>query len=78
MEILAKSRSETWAPVEGGRSGPIKKKKKKCGLEVGARRLVDQDTEEITSMLIPVKILEQIIRHIVSKIVGKWGPLSNT
>lgn len=45
---------------------------------MGARRLVDQDTEEITSMLIPVKILEQIIRHIVSKIVGKWGPLSNT
>lgn len=77
MEILVKSQSETWVPVEGGRTGPVKKKKKKCGLEVGERRLVDRDTKEITLKLNPCEN-SGTNRHVVSKIVGKWRPLSNT
>lgn len=37
----------------------------------GERRIVDRDQKEMTLVLIPVKILEQRIKYIISEILGK-------
>lgn len=56
---------------ERGGTGHIKTKKTKCGVGIGERRIIDRDMKEITLMLIPMKSLEEIIKYVISEVLGK-------
>lgn len=60
---------------ERSRTGLIKgKKKNECGVGAGKRTIINKDKIKITLMLIPLESLEQIIKYIISEVLGKWGP----
>lgn len=72
LEISVKPWRKRRETRERGRTGHIKTKKKtKCGVGIGERRIVDRDMKEINLTLIPMKNLEEIIKYTVSEVLGK-------
>lgn len=80
LEISGKPWRKRRKTRERGGTGHIKTKKKtKCGVGIGERRIVDIDMKEITLTLMPMKSLGEIIKYTVSEVLGKKvGPRSKT